>query len=427
MEIGFLYDLFLQSTGVSIDSRTLEKDNIFFAIRGPNFNANSFAKSAIESGALYAIVDDLSVANNKTIFFVKDCLEALQELAKYHRHELEIPIIGLTGSNGKTTTKELIKAVLSQSYETQYTKGNFNNHIGVPLSILSIEDYHQIAIIEMGANHQKEIEFLCTIAQPDIGLITNFGKAHLEGFGGVEGVIKGKSELYQSLRERRKVAFINGGDQLQLEKARGIAHLTYGESEDFDFTISLHKSESDFLNIIYQEEIIETKLIGDYNYSNAAVALALGSYFEVPLQKMISGLRTYTPSNNRSQLQKTSKNELIVDAYNANPSSMQLALKNFARESSKNKLLILGDMFELGVSENEEHSKILDLVNELGFSNIILIGEAFSKLALKSAISFKSMEEALDYFNNETNRPKGQRILLKGSRGIALERLIPFL
>ncbi len=427
MEIGFLYDLFLQSTGVSIDSRTLEKDNIFFAIRGPNFNANSFAKSAIESGALYAIVDDLSVANNKTIFFVKDCLEALQELAKYHRHELEIPIIGLTGSNGKTTTKELIKAVLSQSYETQYTKGNFNNHIGVPLSILSIEDYHQIAIIEMGANHQKEIEFLCTIAQPDIGLITNFGKAHLEGFGGVEGVIKGKSELYQSLRERRKVAFINGGDQLQLEKARGIAHLTYGESEDFDFTISLHKSESDFLNIIYQEEIIETKLIGDYNYSNAAVALALGSYFEVPLQKMISGLRTYTPSNNRSQLQKTNKNELIVDAYNANPSSMQLALKNFARESSKNKLLILGDMFELGVSENEEHSKILDLVNELGFANIILIGEAFSKLALKSAISFKSMEEALDYFNNETNRPKGQRILLKGSRGIALERLIPFL
>ena len=427
MEIGFLYDLFLQSTGVSIDSRTLEKDNIFFAISGPNFNANSFAKSAIESGALYAIVDDPSIANNKTIFFVKDCLEALQELAKYHRHELEIPIIGLTGSNGKTTTKELINAVLSQSYETQYTKGNFNNHIGVPLSILSIEDYHQIAIIEMGANHQKEIEFLCTIAQPDIGLITNFGKAHLEGFGGVEGVIKGKSELYQSLRERRKVAFINGGDQLQLEKARGIAHLTYGESEDFDFTISLHKSESDFLNINYQEEIIETKLIGDYNYSNAAVALALGSYFEVPLQKMISGLRTYTPSNNRSQLQKTSKNELIVDAYNANPSSMQLALKNFARESSKNKLLILGDMFELGVSENEEHSKILDLVNELGFSNIILIGEAFSKLALKSAISFKSMEEALDYFNNETNRPKGQRILLKGSRGIALERLIPFL
>ena len=427
MEIGFLYDLFLQSTGVSIDSRTLEKDNIFFAISGPNFNANYFAKSAIESGALYAIVDDPSIANNKTIFFVKDCLEALQELAKYYRQELEIPIIGLTGSNGKTTTKELINAVLSQSYETQYTKGNFNNHIGVPLSILSIEDYHQIAIIEMGANHQKEIEFLCTIAQPDIGLITNFGKAHLEGFGGVEGVIKGKSELYQSLRERRKVAFINGGDQLQLEKARGIAHLTYGESEDFDFTISLHKSESDFLNINYQEEIIETKLIGDYNYSNAAVALALGSYFEVPLQKMISGLRTYTPSNNRSQLQKTSKNELIVDAYNANPSSMQLALKNFARESSKNKLLILGDMFELGVSENEEHSKILDLVNELGFSNIILIGEAFSKLALKSAISFKSMEEALDYFNNETNRPKGQRILLKGSRGIALERLIPFL
>ncbi len=428
MSIQELYQLYLKYPTVCTDTRTISENCLFFALKGDNFNGNTFAAEALKKGAAYCIIDEAPFEANQCIL-VGDVLKTLQDLARHHRDQLNIPIIGMTGSNGKTTTKELMQAALSATYATQATKGNLNNHIGVPLTVLSILPRHEIAIIEMGANHQKEIEFLCTIAKPDIGYITNYGKAHMEGFGGVEGIIKGKSELYDYLRANGKKALINLLDAKQIEKSIGIPSITFGANAA-DYQFSEHREAlHNLVGINYQGEILQTQLTGNYNYVNLCAAVALGLYFDVPFQKQKVTLEQYTPSNNRSQIKTTEKNVLVLDAYNANPSSMAAALENFYLFKATSKWLILGDMFEIGATTLEEHKTILTLAIARDFEKILVAGEAFYQASKdfsnSKLVAFTTTKQLLDWLQKENVKDK--TILIKGSRGMKLEQAEPLL
>ena len=413
MEIRELHRLYLETYLVDTDTRKIREGAIFFALKGDNFNGNKFAKQALEKGARYSVVDEEAYANDDRIILVDDVLSTLQSLANFHRKSLSVPIISLTGSNGKTTTKELIHAVLKTQYKAKATSGNLNNHIGVPLTLLSFTDETEIGIVEMGANHQKEIEFLSNIAEPDFGYITNFGKAHLEGFGGVEGVIKGKSELYTFLRTHKRTAFVNPNDDKQLELTSGIDRILF----DTDFeVIETHP----FLQVRYQDVLIQSQLVGAYNVSNMMAAITIGQHFHIPNEQTREAIAQYSPTNNRSQIVEKTENKILLDAYNANPSSVSLAMENFNLAKHSKKIVILGDMFELGDAAHMEHQAIVDLASQLNFYRCIFVGKNFyGTNAQEKYASFDDLKSEL----NQTPIKKAF-FLIKGSRGMALERLL---
>lgn len=416
MSIENLYKLFSENYLVDTDTRSIRKGSIFFALKGDNFNGNKFASNALDKGSNYAIIDEIEYKTGSNTILVENVLETLQKLANYHRKQLNIPIISLTGSNGKTTTKELINAVLSKKFITTATKGNLNNHIGVPLTLLSMTKNTEIGIVEMGANHLKEIELLCKITEPNYGYITNFGKAHLEGFGSVEGVIKAKSELYNFLRNSDGKAFINTDDKTQVKQSKGVISI------NFNNRIIPFVQANPFVEVTFEDLHIKSQLIGKYNYNNIAAAIAIGNYFGISATEIKNAIEEYIPSNNRSQIINKRGNKIILDAYNANPSSMQAALENFNQLQDTSKIIFLGDMFELGESSKDEHQKIAELATSLNFKNVYLIGKAFSTTSVKNAFIFDNFET----FKNSKNylNIKDSTILIKGSRGMALERIL---
>ncbi len=417
MEIKEIYNLYSKNYLVDTDTRNIRNNTLFFALKGDNFNGNKFTKEALEKGAAYVIIDDDKYKINNRTILVNDVLQTLQKLASFHRQQLNIPIIALTGSNGKTTTKELINCVLSEKYKTTATIGNLNNHIGVPLTLLSMTPETEIGIVEMGANHKKEIEFLCDIAKPDFGYITNFGKAHLEGFGGIEGVIIGKSELYTYLKKNNKIAFINPKDSIQIEKTKSIETISFSQAVKF-------KEANPFVKLNIDTQEVTSNLIGEYNYANIVAAITIGNYFEIEGNKINKAIEGYVPTNNRSQIIKKENNHIILDAYNANPSSMKVALENFSKIEEKNKTVILGDMFELGEDSLREHQVITDLADSFSFSNTLFVGENFFKSTTKNE-QFKTFEDLKEYI---IKKPlENQSILIKGSRGMKLERILDFI
>ncbi|APG65024.1 UDP-N-acetylmuramoyl-tripeptide--D-alanyl-D-alanine ligase [Tenacibaculum todarodis] len=414
MKIEELYKLYSQHFLVETDTRKIRKNTLFFALKGDNFNGNKFAAEALKKGALYSVIDEIEYQTSKNIILVDNVLKTLQELANYHRRQLSIPILALTGSNGKTTTKELINAVLSKQYKTTATLGNLNNHIGVPLTLLSMDNNTEIGIVEMGANHPKEIEFLSKIVEPDFGYITNFGKAHLEGFGSLEGVIEAKSELYNFLNENNKTVFVNPKDTIQLEKTNKMIRILFDESIGF---IEVNP----FVKLSFQNVDVQSNLIGAYNFSNIAAAITIGQYFNVSSKEIKNAIENYISTNNRSQIIEKFSNKIILDAYNANPTSMKAALENFNILNAAKKTIILGDMFELGETSLEEHQNIADLASSFYFDNVFLIGENFCKTETDS-YQFKSFEDLKKYLSNNTI--DNSAILIKGSRGMALERIV---
>ena len=423
-----LHRHFLQCSGACTDTRNITPGSMFFALKGPNFNANSFAAEALEKGSSFAVVDDPSVVKDDRLLLVSDVLSALQELARHHRRQFNIPVIGITGSNGKTTTKELIHAVLGSDRETLATSGNLNNHIGVPLTLLRLNEEHKIAIIEMGANKPGDIKELAEITEPTYGLITNIGKAHLEGFGGVDGVIRTKTELYNNIRERNGTLFVNSDDALLMEKSEGIKRITYGTGDRAEWRGTTEAGGA-FLSFAWEHDAkrsnkITTQLIGDYNLMNALAAVCIGSHFQVPKTAIESAIGSYSPGNNRSQFTNTGKNELILDAYNANPSSMKVALENFAAmKTDRKKLAILGDMLELGEAAESEHRAVVELTRSLSIDTHF-VGPIFHAI-VGSEKSDRDVNDALSRLRNE---PVKQRtILIKGSRGIKLETLVEVL
>ncbi|MEL6974000.1 MAG: UDP-N-acetylmuramoyl-tripeptide--D-alanyl-D-alanine ligase [Bacteroidota bacterium] len=422
MDIAQLHSYFLENPKVSTDSRKIESGSIFFALKGPNFNGNAYAEQALEKGANYAVVDEVEFQTSERTLLVGNVLETLQQLATFHRRYLKLPIVALTGSNGKTTTKELIHAVLKKKYNTVATKGNLNNHIGVPLTLLSMNKDTEMGVVEMGANHQKEIAFLCSIAEPDFGYITNFGKAHLEGFGGVEGVIKGKSELYDYLLAHDKHVFFNADDAIQKDKlAAYIKKFGFSQNHSQFYRIKLIQKQPT-LHIALEDIQIHSQLMGEYNFPNCCAAIIMGKYFNVPLSDIKAGIEAYLPDNNRSQLLKKGAHTLVMDAYNANPSSMKAALENFKAMNFEKTMLILGDMFELGEDTAKEHQVIADLAHSLGFDSVHLVGEHFSgaNTSHPQYNSFEAFQEAFLPPVSETS----WGILIKGSRGMALERIL---
>jgi UDP-N-acetylmuramoyl-tripeptide--D-alanyl-D-alanine ligase len=441
MEIPDLYKIYSQNRLISTDTRKISPGCLFFALKGEVFDGNTFAEQALKEGAAYAIIDDPLYKSDDRCILVDDVLQTLQQLARYHRSQLKIPFIGITGSNGKTTTKELINSVLSQGFKTYATKGNLNNHIGVPLTLLSINDEIEIVIIEMGANHQREIELLCSIAQPTHGLITNIGKAHLEGFGGIEGVKKGKGELYDWLASNGGWAFINRDNHLLVDMARekGLQQVVYYGQGSEGMVSGQLVSNDPFLKMQWwlnhsdldpETYMAETHLTGTYNLENLLSAACIGIFFKLRAEQVNNGLESYEPSNNRSQITKTEHNTLICDYYNANPSSMFVALENFAKTSEDNKTVILGDMFELGDESPHEHEAVLLKALSITADKYIFIGEEFYKL--KAAISdelpvqfFKATDEASGFL--ELHPIKNALILIKGSRGMKMEQLVGLL
>lgn len=424
MNIEKLHSLFLKCNHACTDTRNIQANDMFFALKGPNFNGNSYATQALQKGASYAVIDekDHLIPNNPHIILVEDSLKTLQELATYHRQKLGFKIISLTGSNGKTTTKELISRVLSQKYNTIATKGNLNNHIGVPLTILSMNNETEIGVVEMGANHLKEIEFLCKIAQPDYGYITNFGKAHLEGFGSIEGVIEGKSELYQYLIKNDKMVFVNADDEIQVKILKKYnKKFCFGTNTTANQKVELLNTHP-FVSVKTDSTEIETQLVGAYNFHNVAAAISIGKYFDVSIEKIKYAIRNYVPDNNRSQIIKKGNKEIILDAYNANPSSMKAALDNFSLISEKSKAIILGDMFEVGTTAALEHQDIVNYALKKEFEEIFLIGENFNKVEANNIKKFKRYEDFENYLS--TTVLKEKCILIKGSRGMALERIL---
>ncbi len=424
-----MYALFLSTSGVCTDTRNIEKDCLFVALKGANFNGNSFATEALKRGAKYAIVDEKEYQTESDILYVDDALKFLQDLALHHRLQFSIPIIGITGSNGKTSSKELIAAVLQTKYKTHYTLGNLNNHIGVPLTLLKLKKEHEIAIVEMGANKFKDIEELSAIAQPTHGIITNIGKAHLEGFGDFAGVLKTKKELYESVENRKGTIIYNADDSTLVsvlpDSTSNYSYAQHGEDAFVTgeligldpYVILSWKTKG------YQSESISTQMVGEYNFYNFLAAISFGILFDVPYERINEALASYTPSNNRSQVLKTEHNTLIVDCYNANPTSMSSALKSFKMMKHENKFAILGDMRELGKEEISEHQKIIDVLVESELS-AILVGPIFNHME-SDFLSFRSYEELNSYLASHT--PSHSMILLKGSRGIQLEKAIEFL
>ncbi len=427
MEIEKLYQVFLQSRRVSTDTRKIDPSSIFFALKGPNFDANAFADEALSKGASLAVIDNPKFERPGKTFLVADVLEALQQLASHHRAKLKIPVIGLTGSNGKTTTKELLSAVLSKKFKTFATTGNLNNHIGVPLSILSIDDSIEIAVIEMGANHVGEIALLCSMANPTHGFITNIGKAHIGTFGGFENIIRGKSELFQHLISTNGTVFINSQNEILANMAKRFqSPVLYPSLGDYLHVKFL--ASNPFLT--FQSEngkTITTHLTGGYNFENVAVALCIGKYFGVPEADAHVAVAGYTPANMRSQIIKKGSNTIILDAYNANPSSMEAAIKNLASMNSENKAAILGDMFELGEESENEHRAIGKLLRDCQFKQVLLCGSLmrWAKVEYPQAIHFEKKDSLIDYL--KTNRIENSTILVKASRGIGLETVVDYL
>jgi UDP-N-acetylmuramoyl-tripeptide--D-alanyl-D-alanine ligase len=421
------FDKFYETSGICIDTRKIEKNCLFICLKGENFNGNDFAEQALISGAKYVISDDVKYSNSENIFVVPNSLKFLQELGNYHRKKFEIPIIGITGTNGKTTSKELIAAVLSQKYNTLYTLGNLNNHIGVPLTLLKLSKEHEIAVIEMGANKPGDIKELIEITEPTHGIITNMGKAHLEGFGSFEGIQKTKSEMYDYLSKNNSTVFYNFDDEilktnLQNQKLKLIPY----SSEHTSYIKGDLISMSPFINMKwssseYESQLLETKMIGSYNYYNFLAAICIGKYFGIENDKINHALINYQPANNRSQIEKTENNLLILDAYNANPTSMKNAIESFNSMVSEYKLLILGDMFELGDDSIEEHKRVVEHTKDLKL-NTLFVGEHFYKLRNQSDTNFFKNKEEIRLFLTK-NTIKNNLILLKASRGIGLETL----
>ena len=427
MDIKKLYNAFLNSNGISTDTRTLKKGDLFFALSGPNFNGNHFVKKALEKGASSVVIDNSdSIDLGSNVFVVNNSLRTLQDLATFHRKKINIPIIAITGSNGKTTTKELIREVLSKSYNVLATQGNLNNNIGVPLTLLKLKKKHEIGIIEMGANHLKEIELLSSISLPNWGYITNFGKAHLEGFGSKEGVIQGKSELYKHLKLKNSQVLINGDDAEQIKQTRNQKVVRFGIEEINDFKISYRSNEKD-LQVQYKGLNFKSPLYGDYNLTNIAASIAFGVIFKVDLIHIKNAIEEYKSKNNRSQKIIINNVPYILDAYNANPSSMQVALNAFAENQAETKTVILGDMLELGDYTKNEHKKILNLSLKLNFKEIFTIGNNFKSISINSnkIFRFEKIEKFQEYFKK--NNIVFDSVLIKGSRFLQLESLIPFL
>jgi UDP-N-acetylmuramoyl-tripeptide--D-alanyl-D-alanine ligase len=427
MDIKYIHNLFLECNSVSIDTRKIEPNSLFVAIKGDNFDANTFTKEALEKGASYVIIDNDSYHIDQRTILVENSLVALQELAKFHREYLKLPIIALTGSNGKTTTKELINVVLSKKHKTKATVGNLNNHIGVPLTLLSFNSETEIGIVEMGANHKKEIEFLCELAKPDYGYITNFGKAHLEGFGGVSGVIEGKSEMYSYLSENDKLCFINLEDPIQVEKAKTLKSYSFGVNKENANVNIKSVAANPFVIINYSNVVISSHLIGLYNSNNINAAITIGTYFGVDDKDIKEALESYIPENNRSQLLTKSTNQIILDAYNANPSSMTVAIENFVQLEHPNKIAILGDMFELGIESLEEHKNIISLLSKEEKTICYFIGKDFyhNKMEKNNFHFYEAFEQFSEALKK--NKFEDKMILIKGSRGMALERTLNFI
>ncbi len=425
MEINDLYQYYCENYKVETDTRKDLQGCIFFALKGENFNGNIFAETALNKGAAYAVVDEAKYKTGDRMFLVKDVLKTLQDLASYHRKQLGIPIISLTGSNGKTTTKELISVVLSQRFNCVSTKGNLNNHIGVPLTLLSMLPDTEIGVVEMGANHPGEIDFLCRIAQPDYGYITNFGKVHLEGFGNLEGVIEAKTELYRYLKEQRQKIFVNAADPIQMKRSEGMERITFGDAQA-DYHISFVKADP-FVSVKADNTVIYSQLIGKYNYMNIATAVAVGLYFGLPVQKIKQAIESYVPKNNRSQIIEKGSNKIILDAYNANPSSMAVALENLDQLSDTRKIAVLGDMFEIGKDSLREHQKIADLASGYDITNVYLIGRTFFDVEIKDekVKKFKDFDNFKAFLTK--NEIANSTILIKASRGMQLERVAQLL
>jgi UDP-N-acetylmuramoyl-tripeptide--D-alanyl-D-alanine ligase len=427
-----LYQIYLKHRVICTDTRLITEGCVFFALKGDNFDANEFAEKAIKDGAAYAVIDNPSYLKGDQYILVNDVLTTLQDLAKHHRKQLNIPVIALTGSNGKTTTKELVRAVLAQHFNVFATKGNLNNHIGVPLTLLSIADDIEIAVVEMGANHQKEIEFLCEIAQPTHGLISNVGMAHLEGFGGFEGVKKGKAELYAYLAKTNGYAFINGANDDLTEMARNAAieNVIKYQVDLPEAVNGVLKNSDPFIEFewTYKNEcyVAKANLTGTYNFENILGAISVGCFFKLSPAEINTGLANYYPTNNRSQVTKTEHNIIICDFYNANPTSMTAAINNLRSLTATQKIAILGDMFELGEESKVQHEKLIELTTTQGFDAVIFVGSHFLNAKLNStAYFFETTQRAEEFLKTQTWR--NALILLKGSRGMALERLLPSL
>ena len=429
MNLSALYQIFLDCQLVTTDSRNCPEGSLFIALKGESFNGNAFAGKALETGCAYAIIDEpeYAVEGDQRYILVDNCLQTLQQLANYHRRQLGTRVIGITGTNGKTTTKELISAVLSQSHNILYTLGNLNNHICVPSTLLRLKAEHDLAVIEMGANHPGEIKFLSEIAEPDCGIITNVGKAHLEGFGSFEGVIKTKGELYDFLRKKEgSTVFIHHDNAYLMNIAGGLNLIPYGTEDDL-YVNGRITGNSPYLTFEWkagkagETYQVQTQLIGEYNFPNALAAITIGLFFGVEAAKINEALAGYTPQNNRSQLKKTNDNTLIIDAYNANPTSMMAALQNFRNMEVPHKMLLLGDMRELGAESAAEHQKIADYIKECDFEEVWLVGEQFAA-AEHSFKTYPNVQEVIKEL--ETNKPKGYTILIKGSNGIKLSSTV---
>ena len=420
-----IYKLYSQKYRVTTDSRKIDDGSVFFALKGEHFDGNDFAyQVANDNIAACVVADRKDLPYHERLFIVDDSLTALQQLAKMHRERCGIPVIAITGTNGKTTTKELIAAVLSKKYNIIYTQGNFNNHLGLPLTLLQIRPETEIAVVEMGANHPGEIAQLCSIAQPDFGIITNIGKAHIEGFGSFEGVVKTKNELYQYLKTKDKSqktkVFVNGNNDLLMQLSEGMDRIVY-KAKDEKLKAN---NRSPFLEVEWNGKNIKTKLVGEYNCENVMAAITIGRHFKVEDELIIEALESYSPTNNRSQYIKTDKNEIVMDAYNANPTSMSHSIKNFRNISGDKHLLILGDMRELGHESAEEHHKIIMLLKELDFKNVMLVGEEFKKVN-DSYDSYTDIDKLIEHIKE--NDISGCKILVKGSRGVRLEKVINLL
>jgi UDP-N-acetylmuramoyl-tripeptide--D-alanyl-D-alanine ligase len=429
MTVKNLYSLFLQHPEISTDSRQIPEGALFFGLKGDHFDGNEFAGYALDKGASLAIIDDSRYRLDNRYILVENVLASLQQLANHHRKQFRIPVLAITGTNGKTTTKEIIHAVLSKKYQTLATTGNLNNHIGVPLTLLKLKSDTEIAIVEMGANHHGEIELLCRIAEPTHGIITNIGKAHLEGFGGFEGVVRTKTELYRYLKSRHGIVFVNNDNPLLIQYSNGmkVIHYETGKTTGID---EQNHPEGPFLKmeikIDEQEFTLSTKLFGRYNAENILAAACIGHFFGVEPGKIKEAIESYQPQNNRSQVLKTRSNLLILDMYNANPSSMEPALQDFAGSTHVRKVLILGDMLELGSECDKEHQDILELIEKLGFTEVFLVGPVFTRLNTKREwLCFQDSELARMWLDH--HRINDAVILLKGSRGIKLEKLVDLL
>lgn len=427
MTISALHKLFTASAGICTDTRTIQPQQLFFAIKGDNFDGNKYAKAALENGATYAVVEDVTLEGTPNTILVKNVLKTLQDLANFHRKQFNIPVIGITGSNGKTTSKELINSVLSQKYETLCTKGNLNNHLGVPFTLLEMTKKHQIAIVEMGANKPGDIKELVEIAEPTHGVITNIGKAHIEGFGGLEGVISTKTEMFTNISDSKGCLFVNQADPIISKQSFGKAEvISYGQGSGN--VVGRVVTANPTINFkwktnTYKSPILETHLIGSYNLNNFLLAICIGDYFHVSAEAINQAITNYKPTNNRSQVTKTAKNTLIVDCYNANPSSMESAIESFKAINAIDKLMVLGDMLELGHISEEEHKNIISLAKKEGLE-VVFVGHIFDGLSPNQP-HFKTVEDLLK--SSKLNSVSGKTILLKGSRGIKLEKLIEVL